>query len=40
MEPNTLQNGLSPVHILVLSGLVVIFLVISIPAFTRRDIAQ
>ena len=40
MEPNTLQNGLSPVHILVLAGLVVIFFVISIPAFTRRDIAQ
>ncbi len=40
MEPNTLQNGLSPVHILVLAGLVVVFFIISIPAFTRRDIGQ
>ena len=40
MEPDTLANGLSPVHILVLLGLVVIFFVISIPAFVRRDIGQ
>ncbi len=40
LEPNTLQNGLSPVHILVLAGLVVIFFIISIPAFIRRDIGQ
>jgi ABC-2 type transport system permease protein len=39
MEPDTLKNGLSPVHILVLLGLVIIFFAISIPVFTRRDIA-
>ena len=39
MEPNTLANGLAPVHILVLLGLVLIFFVASIPFFTRRDIA-
>jgi ABC-2 type transport system permease protein len=39
MEPNTLKNGLDPVHILVLLVLVLIFFVASIPAFTRRDIA-
>jgi ABC-2 type transport system permease protein len=40
MEPDTLTNGLSPLHILVLFGLVVIFFVFSIPAFERRDIGQ
>ena len=39
IEPNTLANGLSPVHILVLLGLVIVFFVFSIPAFNRRDIA-
>jgi ABC-2 type transport system permease protein len=40
MEPNTLTNGLSPAHMLVLFGLVVVFFVIAIPAFERRDIGQ
>jgi ABC-2 type transport system permease protein len=39
MEPNTLANGLSPVHILILLGLIVVFFTFSIPAFNRRDIA-
>jgi ABC-2 type transport system permease protein len=39
LEPNTLANGLSPLHILVLTGLVVLFFAVSIPAFNRRDIA-
>ena len=39
-EPNTLQNGLSPVHIAVLAGLVIVFFAVSIPAFIRRDIGQ
>ena len=39
MEPDTLANGLSPVHILILLGLVVVFFAFSIPAFNRRDIA-
>lgn len=39
MEPNTLQNGIDPAHILVLLGLVLIFFVASIPVFSRRDIA-
>lgn len=38
-EPNTLKNGFDMVHILVLLGLVLIFLILSVPAFTRRDIA-
>lgn len=38
MEPDTLNNGFSPVHILVLLGLVLIFFAVSIPAFNRRDI--
>ena len=38
-EPNTLANGISPVHILVLLGLVLVFFAFSIPAFNRRDIA-
>jgi ABC-type transport system involved in multi-copper enzyme maturation permease subunit len=40
MEPDTLKNGLSPVHILVLLGLVIVFFAFSIPAFIRRDIAR
>jgi ABC-2 type transport system permease protein len=40
MEPDTLNNGLSPVHLLVLLGLVIIFFAFSIPAFIRRDIAR
>jgi ABC-2 type transport system permease protein len=40
MEPDTLSNGLSPAHVLVLLGLVVIFFALSIPAFIRRDISQ
>jgi ABC-2 type transport system permease protein len=39
MEPNTLANGLSPAHILVLLGLVIVFFAFSIPAFIRRDIS-
>lgn len=39
MEPNTLKNGIDPVHLLVLVGLVLLFFAVSIPAFTRRDIA-
>jgi ABC-type transport system involved in multi-copper enzyme maturation permease subunit len=39
MEPDTLANGISPGHILVLLGLVLVFFIFSIPAFTRRDIA-
>ena len=39
MEPNTLANGISPVHILVLLGLVAVFFAVSIPAFVRRDIS-
>ena len=39
MEPNTLKNGIDPAHLLVLVGLVLLFLLVSIPAFTRRDIA-
>jgi ABC-type transport system involved in multi-copper enzyme maturation permease subunit len=39
MEPNTLANGISPVHILVLLGLVAVFFAVSIPAFNRRDIS-
>ena len=39
MEPDTLANGISPVHILVLLGLVLVFFIFSIPAFNRRDIA-
>jgi ABC-2 type transport system permease protein len=39
MEPDTLANGLSPVHMLVLLGLIIVFFIISIPAFIRRDIA-
>ena len=39
MEPNTLANGLSPMHILVLLALVIVFFAVSIPAFNRRDIA-
>jgi ABC-2 type transport system permease protein len=39
MEPDTLANGFAPVHILVLLGLVIVFLVVSIPAFIRRDIS-
>lgn len=39
MEPNVLKNGIDPEHLLVLVGLVVIFFVVSIPAFMRRDIA-
>ncbi len=40
MEPDTLANGLSPMHILVLLGLVIVFFVASIPAFIRRDITR
>ena len=40
MEPDTLNKGLSPVHVLVLLGLMVILLSFSIPAFIRRDIAR
>ena len=40
MEPDTLNKGLSPVHVLVLLGLAVIFFAFSIPAFIRRDIAR
>jgi ABC-type transport system involved in multi-copper enzyme maturation permease subunit len=40
MEPDTLNKGLSPVHVLVLLGLMVILLAFSIPAFIRRDIAK
>jgi ABC-2 type transport system permease protein len=40
MEPDTLNNGLSLVHILILLGLAVVFLAFSIPAFIRRDIAR
>ncbi len=39
MEPNTLKNGIDPAHLLVLVGLVLLFFVVSIPVFTRRDIA-
>ena len=39
MEPNTLKNGIDPGHMLVLVGLVLVFFAMSIPAFTRRDIA-
>ncbi len=39
MEPNTLKNGIAFDHLLVLVGLVLVFFVLSIPAFTRRDIA-
>jgi ABC-2 type transport system permease protein len=38
MQPDTLNNGLSPLHILVLLALTVIFFALSIPAFNRRDI--
>lgn len=38
LEPNILKNGIDPVHMLVLIGLVVLFFLLSIPAFTRRDI--
>ena len=40
MEPDTLANGLSPMHILVLLGLIIVFFVFSIPAFIRRDITR
>ena len=40
LEPDTLNKGLAPAHIMVLSGLVVIFFAFSIPAFIRRDIGQ
>jgi ABC-2 type transport system permease protein len=40
MEPDTLKNGLSPVHVLILLGLVIVFFAFSIPAFIRRDIAR
>jgi ABC-2 type transport system permease protein len=39
LEPNTLVNGLAPLHILVMVGLVVVFFALSIPAFQRRDMA-
>lgn len=39
LAPNTLKNGIDAPHTLVLAGLVVIFFVISIPVFERRDIA-
>ena len=39
MEPNTLKNGIALDHLLVLVGLVLVFFVVSIPVFTRRDIA-
>ena len=38
LEPNILKNGIDPLHMLVLVGLVMIFFLASIPAFTRRDI--
>jgi ABC-2 type transport system permease protein len=38
LEPNILKNGIDPLHMLVLVGLVVVFFLASIPAFTRRDI--
>lgn len=38
LEPNILKNGIDPVHMLVLVGLVVVLFLASIPAFTRRDI--
>ena len=40
LEPDTLNNGLSPLHILVLSGLIIVFFAFSIPAFVRRDITR
>ena len=39
MEPDTLANGISPMHILVLLGLVAVFFAVSVPAFNRRDIS-
>ena len=39
MEPDTLANGISPMHILVLLVLVAVFFAVSIPAFNRRDIS-
>ncbi|MDO8577577.1 MAG: ABC transporter permease subunit [Dehalococcoidales bacterium] len=39
VEPNTLKNGIDGGHFLVLVGLVIVFFVLSIPAFTRRDLA-
>jgi ABC-2 type transport system permease protein len=40
MEPDTLNKGLSPVHVIVLLGLALIFFIVSLPAFIRRDIAR
>lgn len=39
VEPNTLKNGLDGGHFLVLVGLAIVFFLLSIPAFTRRDLA-
>jgi multisubunit Na+/H+ antiporter MnhB subunit len=38
-EPNTLANGLAPTHALVLAGLVLVFIMVSIPAFECRDLS-
>lgn len=37
LEPNPLQNGLD-FHVLVLVGLVIVFLILSMPVFERRDL--
>ncbi|MCX6003179.1 MAG: ABC transporter permease subunit [Chloroflexi bacterium] len=39
IDPNILANGLSPVHAGVLLGLIVIFFVLSLVVFERRDVA-
>ncbi len=39
MQPDTLKNGIDAGHMLVFLGLIVVFFVISIPVFERRDIA-
>lgn len=39
MEPNVLQNGIDAGHLMVLAGLVIVFFVLSIPVFIRRDLA-
>jgi ABC-2 type transport system permease protein len=38
LEPNILKNGIDAGHMLVLGALVVVFLLLSIPVFTRRDL--
>jgi ABC-2 type transport system permease protein len=39
VEPDTLANGLAPEHVLVLVALVLVFFIVSIPVFERRDLS-